>query len=112
MKNLFAKAVLFTALACSSPAMAQEKLQVITGKVVSFDESLPLEGVSIRVKNSSNATGTQADGSFSLALSPTEKILLLSLPGYEKKELTLTGARDYDIVLKRSEQYLYKPCEE
>lgn len=84
------------------PVSAQSKAMVINGRITSFEESLPLEGASIQVKNGSNGTGTQADGSFSLAVLPGEKVLVVSLEGYEKKEITLTKARDYDIVLKRA----------
>jgi hypothetical protein len=98
LKTLFMSVILWYAV----PAMAQPKPVVINGKITSFEESLPLEGASIQVKNSSNSTGTQADGSFSLAVLPGEKVLVISLQGYEKKEITLTKAREYDIVLKRA----------
>ena len=98
LKTLFMSVILWYAV----PAMAQPKTVVINGRITSFEESLPLEGASIQVKNGSNSTGTQADGSFSLAVLPEEKVLVISLQGYEKKEITLTKAREYDIVLKRA----------
>jgi len=90
------------------PAMAQTKTVTINGKVTSFEESLPLEGVSITVKGSTNSTGTQADGTFSLSVSSSEKVLLLRLPGYEKKEIPITNAREYDIILKRTDGISYQ----
>ncbi len=102
MNNAVRIIFLSVLLSYAFPAPAQSKAVVINGRITSFEESLPLEGASIQVKNSSNVTGTQADGSFSLAVLPEEKVLVISLQGYEKKEITLTKAREYDIVLKRA----------
>jgi TonB-dependent starch-binding outer membrane protein SusC len=83
-------------------ALGQNKAVIINGKVTSFEESLPLEGVNVSVKGGKNITGTQADGSFTLAVSPEDKILLVSLEGYETKEIKIIKVREYDIVLKRT----------
>ena len=100
MKNVIVKMMLAGIFMYAAPLPAQQKTITISGKVTSFEESLPLEGVSIVVKGSDNNTGTQADGTFSMVVSPGEK-LLVSLAGYERKELVLTNAKNYDIVLKR-----------
>ncbi|MBS1564027.1 MAG: carboxypeptidase-like regulatory domain-containing protein, partial [Bacteroidetes bacterium] len=86
-------------------AAAQSKQGfVINGKVTSFEESLPLEGASIVVKGGSNATGTQADGTFSLFIGPGDSLLVISLAGYENKEIrTNAKNKQYDIVLRRSD---------
>ena len=86
----------------AAPAMAQPKPVVINGKITSFEESLPLEAAGVQVKNSNSSTGKQADGSFSLAVLPEEKGLVISLQAYEKKEIILTKAKEYDIVLQRT----------
>jgi len=108
MKKVFANAMLLFMLTSAITSMAQSKPVTINGKITSFEESLPLEGVSIQVKGSGNSTGTQADGTFSLSVLPEERILLVSLPGYEKKEVSVTTAREYDIVLKRINNISYK----
>lgn len=102
MKNAVRTLLFSVLLSGAVPVLAQSKAVIINGRITSFEESLPLEGASIQVKNSSNITGTQADGSFSLAILPGQKILVISLPGYEKKEITLTKATEYDIVLRRA----------
>ena len=89
MKTVFANAVLLFMLAYTFPSIAQSKTISINGKVTSFEESLPLEGVSVLVKGTSTSTGTQADGTFSLSVSPGQTILQLSLTGYEKKKYAL-----------------------
>jgi len=105
MRKIITGLLLFAASAGSITAMAQSKIITINGRVTSFEESLPLEGVSIVVKGDSVSTGTQADGSFSLPIVPGEKRLLISLAGYEKQEIPVTRATEYNIVLKRGAGY-------
>lgn len=105
MKKLLAITLFLFTLLHFTPSTAQSKTVTINGKVTSFEESLPLEGVSIQVKNSKNATGTQPDGTFTLSVSAEEKLLVISLPGYEKKEIPVTSAKEYDIVLKRANNF-------
>ncbi len=93
---------IFTALLLTASVFSQSKEITVTGKVTSFEESLPLEGAGILAKSGKNATGTQADGSFTLIISPDEKTLQVSLEGYETKEIPITKAREYNIVLKRA----------
>jgi TonB-dependent starch-binding outer membrane protein SusC len=86
-------------------AQPQTRSIVVNGKVTSFEESFPLEGASVVVKGTSNATGTQADGTFSLLIGPGDSILVVSLNGYEPKEIRASaGNKQYDIVLKRSDK--------
>jgi TonB-dependent starch-binding outer membrane protein SusC len=108
MKKVFANVLLLFLLVYSITAMAQPKPVTINGKITSFEESLPLEGVSVRVKGSGNSTGTQADGSFSLSILPEEKILVVSLAGYGIKEVPITNAREYNIVLRRVDNVSFK----
>jgi hypothetical protein len=101
MKNIVIAATLLMAVT-SQGIFAQNKTFTINGKVISFEESFPLEGVSVAVKGTKNVTGTQSDGTFSLAVTPGDKTLVVTLTGYETQELSITNARDYEIVLKRS----------
>jgi len=107
MKKILIPALLFAVLFSSLSSFAQAKAITINGRITSFEESLPLEGVSIQVKNSNNSTGTQPDGSFSLAIQPGEKALLVKLDGYETKEIPITKSREYNVVLKRAGNIVY-----
>lgn len=80
---------------------AQIKSKVISGKVISFEESFALEGASIIVKGTSRFTGTQPNGTFSLSIHPEDKILIISLAEYQPAEIYITSKNDYEIVLKR-----------
>ncbi len=81
----------------------KEASLTIEGKVINFEESFPLEGAAIRIKGTDMITGTQADGTFNLPVSAADKVLVVSLSGYETREIPLVkDARFYDIVLKRA----------
>lgn len=82
-------------------SFAQKNTLKIGGKVISFEESLALEGVSVSVKGTNNYSGTQADGTFNISVNPEDKILVFSLPEYETKEITISNNTEYDIILKR-----------
>ena len=101
MRKLTYGILFFIAVAVTANVSAQAKRVTINGKITSFEESLPLEGVSVAVKGDSVSTGTQSDGSFTLPLTPGKKLLLISFAGYEKQEVPVTNAVEYNIVLKR-----------
>ncbi len=109
MRKLFSPALVLFMLVFSLAATAQSKSITITGRITSFEESLPLEGVNVQAKAGNVTTGTMPDGTFSLPVATTEKTLVVSLPGYEKKEIAVTGKREYDIVLKRANNLAADP---
>lgn len=82
-------------------AMAQKNQFVINGKVISADESSPLEGATIILKGTKNATGTMPDGAFSLSAANNDT-LVVSLQGYETKEVKVTNETYYEIALKHA----------
>jgi hypothetical protein len=98
---------LFVSMAASllvgRSSMAQDKPITISGKVTSFEESFPLEGVSVSIKDRKLATGTMPDGVFSLEVQQTDRYLVFSLPGYisETVELKTDKSRFYEVVLRR-----------
>ena len=103
MKILFSfMAVAALLLATHSSAFSQNKGTIIYGKVISFEESFPIEGVAVAIKGTSNSTGTQADGTFSLTVSSADKTLVISGNEYQTAEVTIAPNKtDYEIVLQR-----------
>ena len=79
---------------------AQSKEILISGRVISFEESFPMEGAGVSVKGTKYATGTLPDGSFSLKVLPEHKTLVVKLEGYTTQEVPITKARDYEVVLR------------
>lgn len=110
MKKYIIAGLLLFVLLYSRNGNAQSNTITVSGRITSFEESLPLEGVTVRTKTGGTSTGTLPDGSFSLPVSKQEKLLLVSLQGYEQKEVLLTGAREYEIVLKRKDAIARRPA--
>jgi hypothetical protein len=100
-KVLFSGLLLFAILG-STTAVAQTKSTTLSGKVISFEESLGLEGVLIQVKGTKKTSGTQSDGTYSIIVTPEDKILEFILEGYQTQELVLPSGKGYDIILKRN----------
>lgn len=76
-------------------AMAQSK---ITGKVIASDDKLPVVGATIKIKNGAGGTTTDANGTFSLSVKPTD-ILVISFIGYGSKEVTVGNQNNISVVL-------------
>ncbi len=73
--------------------------QVVAGKVTTTDNE-PLAGVSINEKGTTNATVTNDDGQFSLTVSKTPAVLVLTYIGYISQEVTAQANRPLEITLK------------
>ena len=65
--------------------MAQD--QVITGKVTDRETGRGVEGVTVKVKNNTTATQTDAEGNFSIRVPSPESIITFSSVGYQIYEV-------------------------
>lgn len=72
--------------------------QEVSGKVKGEDGG-PLPGATVKVKNSTVGTVTQADGSFRLN-APANAVLVISYLGYETLEVTVSNNTPLSIQLK------------
>jgi len=77
-------------------AMAQTK---ITGKVIASDDKLPVVGATIKIKNGTGGTTTDANGTFSLN-AKTGDVLVISFIGYGAKEVTVGSQINITVVLQ------------
>ena len=102
MKHLLVAivATLFYLPACA--AGSSDTSGIITGRVVSEETASPLEGAMVLVKGTSLETGTMPNGIFSLPVSSRDTVLLVSLDGYEKKEVRVAWNSFCEIVLRRA----------
>ncbi|WP_299185570.1 TonB-dependent receptor [uncultured Aquimarina sp.] len=94
MKQINYKLLLFMFFV-SSISFAQEKK--ITGTVTD-DNGLPLPGVNIIVKNTSEGTQTDFDGNYSITAT-TGAILTYSYVGFETKEVTVGSKNNINVSL-------------
>ncbi|MFL2625564.1 MAG: SusC/RagA family TonB-linked outer membrane protein [Flavobacteriaceae bacterium] len=75
-----------------------------SGTVKSSVDNMPLPGVNIVVKNTSNGTISDFDGNFSLSNVSSGSVLVLTYVGFETQELV--AATNMEILLKEDNQAL------
>ncbi len=82
----------------AAPAVAQEK--IVTGKVTR-DVTVPLSGVSVIVKGTSQSTQTNLNGDYSIRAT-VGQVLQYRLIGYLPQERTVGAANTISVVLEKS----------
>ncbi|GBF19669.1 MULTISPECIES: SusC/RagA family TonB-linked outer membrane protein [Arenibacter] len=70
----------------------------VTGTVLD-EQNIPLPGANVVVKNTTNGVVTDFDGNFSISVSNTNAVLVVSYIGYVGKEVKLDGSSSYTITL-------------
>jgi TonB-linked SusC/RagA family outer membrane protein len=85
--------------------LEQEILDAVTGKVTG-DKDEPLSGVTVQVKGSSKATTTAADGTFSINVEASDKILVFSFVGMNTQEVNIEGKAAIQVKLHQVENSL------
>ncbi|MXN90910.1 SusC/RagA family TonB-linked outer membrane protein [Flavobacterium sp. Sd200] len=73
----------------------------VTGTVVSKADGLPLPGVSVAVKGSSNIVVTDLDGKYTIA-APANAVLVFSFTSFKTQEIPVKGQLSIDIKLEES----------
>src|SRR5207244_1431119 len=66
---------------------------VVTGQVREAGTRRPIAGADV-TSDAGGSAVTQADGSYALALTPGERVLTISAPGYESREIKVTVSLD------------------
>ena len=85
------------------PGLQIQGSQLVNGSVKD-ENGMPISGATVIQKGSSNGTLTDAGGNFSLATQSATGSLIISMVGYESKEIT--SATGYNITLKPSASHL------
>jgi len=80
--------IMVFAMLFASGAMAQQL--TVSGKIVDSDDNLPLPGVTIVEKGTTNGTVSDIDGNYSLTV-PEGSLLVFSYVGYETQEIVATS---------------------
>jgi TonB-linked SusC/RagA family outer membrane protein len=71
----------------------------VSGVVISGEDNLPLPGVSILVKGTTNGTVTDIDGKFALNVSGPSDVLVLSFIGFAPMEVPVGSKTSFDLTL-------------
>ena len=109
MKRNISLIILLLSVFFIGPTVAQSKTSTINGRVTSFEESLALEGVTVKVKGTQHVTGTQSDGTFSIDVTDSKQVLVFQLNDYETQEVSVGNQKDFDVVLKRQSSAAQQP---
>lgn len=80
-------------------------IRLVKGKVVGANDNLAIAGVSIRVKNTSVAAVTDANGNFTLQIPLGGNVLVFSCIGFQSQEQIITS-NQMIVRLKEDEQSL------
>ncbi|GLB48044.1 SusC/RagA family TonB-linked outer membrane protein [Neptunitalea lumnitzerae] len=79
--------------------MSAQTSRTITGTIVEEGTNIPLPGVNVIEKGTSNGTSTDFDGNFSITVSSNDAILEISYIGFTPQEYSTEGITTLDIVL-------------
>jgi hypothetical protein len=103
MKQIRIVFAMMPLLFLSQVLLPQSKGIVLTGKVISFEEHAPIEGVTVQVKGTKNVSGTMYDGMYAIEISPVDSILVFSSEGYVPTEVRIIeDKKEYNVILKSS----------
>ncbi len=81
----------------SSVTLAQNK-KTVSGIVTGID-GIPLVGVNVIEKGTSNGTSTDFDGNYTVVVSDSSGILIFSSLGFEEKEISINGQSEINVSL-------------
>ena len=103
MKIYIKKVLFFMAafLVSASGLLAQER--TITGKVTDKDGG-PLPGANIQVKNAQRGTVSSPDGTYSITVQPSDKALVFSFVGFQKKSVKIGDQTTINVTLQEAGQ--------
>jgi hypothetical protein len=73
--------------------------RVVSGLVTTQEEKSALPGALVYVKGTQNASGTQQDGVYYIEVTPADSVLVFRYDGYQTREVRLTSACEYNVVL-------------
>lgn len=71
---------------------------VVTGVVTSSDDQLPLIGVTVTVKGTSEGTQTNENGRYTLTVSPND-VLVFSYVSFARQEINVDGRAEVNVVM-------------
>jgi tetratricopeptide (TPR) repeat protein len=69
--------------------------------VIRNSSGQPINGASIRVKDTAAETITNAKGEFKFEIPLISEVLIISAKGYQSKEVPITKSRTYNVVLEQ-----------
>ena len=72
----------------------------ITGTVTGSEDGMPIPGVSVVVKGTTNGAATNVDGKYELNVAADAQTLIFSSVGFKSQEIAISGRTIIDVVLE------------
>ena len=96
-----------TMLLCAILITAQVTAQnrTVTGKVTDANVK-PVANASVIIKGTSNGTSTKEDGTFSISVSPSNKVLIFSSIGLAEQQVVIGNKGIINVILQTTDQNL------
>ena len=104
MKKVFTSLFFLCILLAGLSSFAQVK--TITGKITSTDDGGALPGASIKIKGGTTGTSTDGNGNFTIQVSSSNAVLVISLLGYKTQEITVGDRTTVNLALASDSQQL------
>ncbi len=90
---------ILTVLFLSAFSMTPDQSRLISG-TVSDEAGIPMPGVTVVVKGTSNGTLTDLNGTYKLQVNPEAKYLVFSYIGYETEEVKIPRSNQINVTLQ------------
>ncbi len=100
-KKLFLLSILY-ALLQSLSAYANQGGQFPVSGVVVDGQKVPMPGVTVQIKGTTQGTTTDRDGKYTIAVPNSKSILVFSFVGFQTLEITVGNQNTIDVSLKES----------
>ncbi len=88
------------------PAVAFSQSRIITGRVSSKSDGVPLAGINVVLKGTTTGTVTGADGAYSITVPDNKAVLVFAFIGFITKEVPMGVSNVIDVVLEEDTRTL------
>lgn len=97
---------LFLSVLVVQETQAQNNTVQVSGNILDAADGLPLPGVNVAEKGTTNGTSSDFDGNYSFNVSSSNAIIVISFMGYKSQEIPLQGRTSVKVNLAQDEQAL------
>jgi len=87
--------------AVSEPLNKQFNIVPVTGKVTD-EKGAPLQGVSVKIKNTTEGVVTAQDGSFRINVENSNAVLIFTYVGFDSREVSVGNNKELTVQLKEA----------
>jgi len=91
---------------CTTSVMAQSVQHTVSGNLTSSEDGMPLPGVSVVLKGTTQGVSSDFDGNYSINVPNGNGVLIFSYIGFEAQEVAVNGRTSINVTLEPGAQAL------